>query len=156
MNRRTVGTKNPGCCRVVAIIEMWCLWYFTACTMYKQIGKMGINSSWFNVENLQGTGSLMSSYTGVKNYSWPRRRITLLQEKWWIGGCLPWKLWTSERKQEWTGQDAVQGEKQRDWPTYNFSLQYPYIVKQTGDENKEIHQLGDIVLTPQRIRCKTN
>ena len=24
-----------------------------------------------------------------------------------------------------------------------FSLQYQYIVKQTGDENKENHQLGD-------------
>ena len=27
----------------------------------------------------------------------------------------------------------------------SFSLQYHYIVKQTGDENKEKHQLGDIV-----------
>ena len=28
--------------------------------------------------------------------------------------------------------------------TDNFSLQYQYIVKQTGDENKENRQLGDI------------
>ena len=28
----------------------------------------------------------------------------------------------------------------------NFSLQYQYILKQTGDENKDNYQLGDIVL----------
>ena len=28
---------------------------------------------------------------------------------------------------------------------YNISLHYQYIVNQTGDENKESHQLGDIV-----------
>ena len=27
----------------------------------------------------------------------------------------------------------------------NFSVHYHYIVNQTGDENKENHQLGDIV-----------
>ena len=29
-------------------------------------------------------------------------------------------------------------------PTYNFSLQNKYIDKQTGDENQEIHRIGDI------------
>ena len=33
----------------------------------------------------------------------------------------------------------------------NFSLQYQYIVKQTGDENKENHQLGYIVLMYNQI-----
>ena len=34
---------------------------------------------------------------------------------------------------------------------FNFSLQYQYIVKQTGDENKENHQLGDVVLIYHQI-----
>ena len=33
----------------------------------------------------------------------------------------------------------------QEWPISNFSLQYHYIVKQTGDENKEKNQLGDLV-----------
>ena len=32
------------------------------------------------------------------------------------------------------------------WSTDDFSLQCRYIIKQTGDENKENHQLEDIVL----------
>ena len=33
----------------------------------------------------------------------------------------------------------------------HFSLQYQYIVKQTGDENIENHQLGDIILNRHPI-----
>ena len=30
-----------------------------------------------------------------------------------------------------------------DWPRQNFSLQYPYNIKQKSDENKEKYKLGD-------------
>ena len=37
------------------------------------------------------------------------------------------------------------------WSIFNLSLQYPYIVKETGYENKENHQLVDTVLMYHRI-----
>ena len=43
----------------------------------------------------------------------------------------------------------IQLGKKRSTPS--FSRHHQYIVKQTGDENKENHQLGDIVLMYNQI-----
>ena len=38
-----------------------------------------------------------------------------------------------------------------DWPGQNFSLQYPYNFKQTGDENNKKYQLGNYQLIQWQI-----
>ena len=39
----------------------------------------------------------------------------------------------------------------QEWPRQNFSFQYQYNIKQTGDKNKEKYQLGDYNLIQNQI-----
>lgn len=61
---------------------------------------------------LKALTRVLSLHAGAKKFSWFRRRITSLREKWWIAGCLPWRWLTSERKRELIGPGGVQSKWQ--------------------------------------------
>lgn len=48
--------------------------------------------------------------------------------------------------QTWPTLTSHENDSTSDFKTYHFSSQYQSVVKETGDENNEIHQSAVIVL----------
>lgn len=71
----------------------------------------------YRAKNVQGVRVLIFIITiffsGKRNSSWLKRRTNLCQEKWWIVGCLQWRLLSSERKWKPIGPDAAQGNSRK-------------------------------------------